>query len=422
LRQAPSKRFYSVTEDIIERTVKPLRPLAVEMLRLAHLEPGITRADAARRLRVGSGTASELAASLVRAGLIAEQAQHAVAGRGRPTRELVAAPHGPIVFAAAIRHAGWQLDAIALGGGRVASLTGRHQGSDGPETLAGLAAAVMDMRHDFPGRVQGLGVSAAGLVYDGDRLDATSLGWRGVDLRRIWPDAPLFTAANDATLAAVAEGARGSAGTSALTVQLHIDAGLGGAILQHGNVLEGAHGFAGEFGHLPMGDPGVECPCGASGCWGASVDGTHLARLLGDPPPSDPVGYSHRILTRAGAGDGSARAGVAGVAQILGRGTAGLANALDPDLIVVGGLAPEILSVAPDSFQRAYIGGLMSSRRSNPAPVRQARLGEQGPITGAAESVWPLVWQTLAGGDLNAGRVPLTSAAALRAPASPPAG
>ncbi len=185
--------------------MSPLRPLAVEMLRLAHLEPGITRADAARHLGVGTGTASDLAASLVKAGWIVEQPQRATA-RGRPTRELVAAPQGPIVLAAAIRHTAWQIDAVALGNHVIASQTGRHQGVSGPATLAAMATAVTDMRSRFRDRVQGLGVSGPGLVHDGHRLDATMLGWRDLDLRQIWPDAPLFTAGNDATLAAVAEG------------------------------------------------------------------------------------------------------------------------------------------------------------------------------------------------------------------------
>lgn len=374
-----------------------IRPLAVEMLRLVHREPGVTRVDAARRLGVSTGTASDLVGSLVHEGLVAEQHQRGAGRRGRPTRELVASPEGPIVLAAAIRHSSWQLDAVALGNQRVWSETGANLGSDGHETLAALAAGIDEACRRFRGRVRGLGVAAPGVIYDGRRLDATMLGWHDLDLRQSWPDAPIFAAGNDATLAAVAEVLRGSAGTSALTVHLHIDVGLGGALLQSGVVVEGARGLAGEFGHLPMGDPSVECPCGAYGCWGASVDGSYLARLLGNLPPSDPVSYAHRILTRAGSGDRAAQAGIAGVAQILGRGVAGLVNALDADLVVLSGLAPEIVGAARESFDRSYLDGLMSSRRGSPVAVRHASLGDQGPITGAAESVWTRFWDVLRG-------------------------
>ena len=378
--------------------VTPLRPLALEMLRLAHLQPAITRAEAARRLGVGSGTASELAASLVAAGLIAERRPDTGSGRGRPTRELVAAANAPVVLAIAVGHSSWQLDAVTVGGRRLASETIAHRGGEPAAVLARISASVTELSERFGDRVQGIGVSAAGLVRDGYRLDATTLGWHDVDLRRIWRAAPLFSAGNDATLAAIAEGTRGTAGTAALTVHLHLDVGLGGALLQHGTVVEGAHGVGGEFGHMPMGDPGVECACGARGCWGASVDGTHLARLLGDPPPSEPAAYFRAVLARAARRDGSARAAVAGIAQILGRGTAGLANALDPDLVILGGLAPEILASDPGAFGRAYTDGLMSARRRNPAPVHPASLGDQGPIIGAAESVWSLLWPRLADG------------------------
>ncbi|WP_309234128.1 ROK family protein, partial [Micromonospora sp. ATA51] len=31
--------------------------------------------------------------------------------------------------------------------------------------------------------------------------------------------------------------------------------------------VTGAHGAAGEYGHLPLGDRRRHCPCGARGCW-----------------------------------------------------------------------------------------------------------------------------------------------------------
>ena len=38
-----------------------------------------------------------------------------------------------------------------------------------------------------------------------------------------------------------------------------------------GRLLRGARGFAGEVGHLPIGEPGAACGCGRTGCWEASV-------------------------------------------------------------------------------------------------------------------------------------------------------
>jgi predicted NBD/HSP70 family sugar kinase len=381
----------------LDGVTAPLRPLAVDLLRLAHLSPGITRADAARHLGIGTGAASELVASLLNAELLDEQAAQN-SGRGRPTRELVASPQGPVLLAVAIRQTSWRLDAVSLGDRRLASVTKPHEDASGEATIAAIGAAVTAMRRRFPKRVRGLGIAAPGTVREERWLDAAMLGWRDLDLRRIWPKAPLFAAGNDATLAAVAEGLRGGARTSALSIYLHIEAGLGGAVLRHGAVVEGAHGLAGEFGHMPMGDPTVQCPCGASGCWGRSVDGTQFARVLGDPPPADVVAYAGQILTRAQAEDRAAQAAVKSAAQSLGRGTAGLVNALDADLVLLGGLAPAIVSAAPAGFESSYAAGLMASRRETPTLVQHAILGDEGPITGAAEIVWPLVWQQLSPG------------------------
>jgi predicted NBD/HSP70 family sugar kinase len=259
-----------------------------------------------------------------------------------------------------------------------------------------MAAAVTRLRRRLPGRVRGIGVSVPGTVRDGHTLDASYLGWRDIDLRVLWPRAPLFAADNDATLAALAESRRGAAASAVLSLHVMVDAGIGGAIIERGRVLSGARGVAGEFGHMPFGDPAVRCPCGARGCWGTAVDGTALARLLRAPAPRDPVSYTADVLARAAAGHAPEEAAVAAVTAELGRGVAGLVNALDPDLVTLGGLAVDLAAAAPAELAASYADGLMSFRRDAATPVVAAELGAAGPRIGAAEQVWNLLLPALA--------------------------
>lgn len=365
-----------------------------QLLRLAHERPGLTRADAARALGAGTGTTADLVARLTGEHLLHERPAPPSGSRGRPTRHLVAHPAGPLVLGAAVSHEDWRVTAVELGGGLLGTERGTHDGRDGTAVLRAVRAAAGRLRRRFPGRVRGLGLAVPGPVHDGHVLDAPILGWRALDLRAAAP-ADVFVAGNDATLAAVGEARRGAATGAAAHLHLHVDAGLGGALTTGGHPLAGARGQAGEFGHVPLGDPAVRCPCGARGCWGTTVDGTALARTLGDPAPGDPVSYARRVLDRAAAGeDGPLRAARA-AGTSLGRGTGGLVNALDADLVTLGGLAARLLEVVPDEVRGACSEALMAFRRDTPPALLPAALGDDGPLVGAAEQVWSRLWDLL---------------------------
>jgi predicted NBD/HSP70 family sugar kinase len=369
---------------------------AAALLEAVHARPGLTRAAASQLLGIGTGAATGLVARLAERELLAEEPAPPTGSRGRPTRRLTAHPAGPLVLAAAVSHESWRVEAVELGGRSVAAADGRTGGQSAEQVLGAMAGAVTRLRRRLPGRVRGLGVSVPGTVRDGHTLDASYLGWRDIDLRVLWPGAPLFAADNDATLAALAESRRGAAAGAALSLHVLVDAGIGGAIVERGQLLSGARGVAGEFGHMPFGDPAVRCPCGARGCWGTAVDGTALARLLGAPAPRDSVTYTAQVLARAAGGHAAEAAAVAEVTRQLGRGLAGLVNALDPDLVTLGGLAAGLAAAAPSALADSYRDGLMSFRRDPATPVVAAELGDAGPRVGAAEQVWTRLLPALA--------------------------
>jgi predicted NBD/HSP70 family sugar kinase len=367
----------------------------LSLLRAAHAHPGLTRAAAARMLNISTGAATEIVTRLTAAELLGERPAPPTGARGRPTRELTAHPAGPLVLACAISNEHWRLDVVQLGGESIATASEDHGGAQPEPVLAAIGAAVARMRRRFGRRVRALGISAPGTIRDGHLLDAVNLGWQSVDLGEIWPTAEPRVIGNDATLAAVAESRRGAIREARLAVHVHIDAGLGGAVIAEGRVLAGAHGNAGEFGHMPFGDPAARCPCGARGCWGPTVDGSELARLLHAPPPREPVTFARAVITRARSGPNPESQALDAVAANLGRGIAGLVNAFDPDVVTLGGLADPILASAPGPLLATYQQGLMSYRRDCAPPVLPATVGDDAPLIGAGEQAWDSLWPVL---------------------------
>src|SRR5262249_12315730 len=82
---------------------------------------------------------------------------------------------------------------------------------------------------------------------------------------------------------------------------------------------------------------------------------------------------------------------VQAVARSIGAGAAGLANALDPSIITLGGLGRDLLDIAGDQVYPAYLAGLMQFRRASPPPLLPARLGGHAPLAGAIEEAFPAV-------------------------------
>jgi predicted NBD/HSP70 family sugar kinase len=356
------------------------------VVRAVHDHPGMTRAQAAAEIGIPSGFAAETVARLVAAELIAESPAPATGRRGRPTTALGAHPDGPLVAAAVIGQETWQVAAVELGGAMTAATVRAHDG-DQDRVLGAVAAALERIRDQFGARVRAAAVSVPGTVAGSRLVLAPGLSWHGVDLSGLWPHyepGSEFVVGNDATLAGVAESRRTPGFGSGTMLYLHLADGVGGAVIEAGRAVTGATGAAGEFGHMPFGEPGRRCRCGATGCWNTSIDDPALARFL---PGAIPGGLRH-VLASARAGDPGALSAIHAVARSIGRGAAGLVNGMDPHLVVVGGLGPELLRLTADEITAAYHDGLMAFRVVPPPPIAAARLGADGPLLGAADEAF----------------------------------
>jgi glucokinase len=154
---------------------------------------------------------------------------------------------------------------------------------------------------------------------------------------------------NDANAAMAAEHRHGAAQGASCAALLTLGTGIGGGIVVDGRVVHGAHGGAGEWGHMVIDVDGPLCTCGNRGCLEQMVSGNALgraARKAADELPDSGFGRARRagrelsgmLATElAHDGDPVARDVVASMGHHLGVGLANVVNILNPEVIVVGG-------------------------------------------------------------------------------------
>ena len=359
---------------------------AAQLIAVVRSEPGITRAAAAQRLGIGSGGATELVPRMRRARCSTRHPhrRRAAAGRRRcwaPTPT----GHWCSRLTCGRRIGGWLWPAstACLRWSRQAG----YAGEDSDAVLTQMTNAIGAIYRRKSKRLRAIAVSVAGPISGAKLGQFTSRGWNDVDLSVLTAKIPdragvRLLLGNDATLAGLAEARTGAARSAATALYLIVAVGIGGTLVVNGEPLTGAHGAAGEYGHIPFGDPALVCPCGARGCWDLTVDGRALARHRGDPPPVDAVEYVHEIIDRP-ARDKPTRRAFEAVAASLGRGIGAYVNVHDPDVVTLGGVAALLRAQAPAGFDDAYLAALMSFRKDSPPPVRDAEHGEDGPLHGA---------------------------------------
>jgi glucokinase len=288
--------------------------------------------------------------------------------------------------------------------GRVLTQTRRDTpAEDIPKTRDVIVDVVADLAQNQP--VEAVGVGAAGWI-DPSRsvvLFAPNIAWRDEPLRDYVSTAvglPVVVE-NDANVAAWAEfqfGAGRDADDS--MVMLTIGTGVGGGIVLGGNLLRGAHGIAGELGHVLAVPDGLPCGCGRLGCIeqygsgnalvrvaraGARQEPTRAAALL-DLAGGDADAITGPMVTAAAtAGDPASCAAFAEIGRWLGATLADLAQILDPQVLVIGGGVVDAGELLLGPVRRAYIAALARRARFPVAPVRPALLGNAAGIVGAAD-------------------------------------
>ncbi|GAA2016107.1 ROK family transcriptional regulator [Nakamurella flavida] len=359
-----------------------------------------SRARLAEDTGLTKATVSSLVAELTELGLVTEgDAGEPHRGLGRPGRVL----H---LNADALRCVGVEVNidflaAVVLDlAGRV--LARRRIGLSvvelGPARTMGrvaeLVRELVDGLGADPTQVHSVVVSLPGLVEvsAGMLAFAPNLSWRDVDIahtlsgRLGWPDVRVAVD-NDANLGAIAEYAAGGEAGSPHLVYLAGEAGVGAGIIEAGQILRGASGFAGEVGHIPVGPAAAQCGCGRRGCWETGVG---LAALLAAFPIDDEVrdptvdltARLEEVARRADRGDPRAETALADQGRWLGIGCALLANVLDPEVIVLGGHYPPLRRHLEGSMRAEMTARTLAGS----CRVEFSRLGFDAASLGAAHA------------------------------------
>jgi fructokinase len=153
----------------------------------------------------------------------------------------------------------------------------------------------------------------------------------------------------------------------------------------NGELVEGAHAIAGEWGHVPLPWPRADeldvpaCWCGQRGCLETWISGTGLQRdYLGR---SGCTLSSEAIIEHARGDDAQARDALRDYIDRLGRALAMVCNIVDPDTIVLGGglsNVAELYAQLPAIVRSRVFSDTWSGR------IVPARWGDSSGVRGAA--------------------------------------
>ena len=272
-----------------------------------------------------------------------------------------------------------------------------------PESAAALIdafVAVVDaQRADAP--VDAVGVGAPGLVdRDGCLKMAPNLPHvRDLQIKTLLEERLHLPVQvdNDATCAAWGERELGAAKGSDDVVVVTLGTGIGGGLVLDGHLYRGAHGFAGEVGHIKVEPNGIPCPCGGRGCWERYASGSALGRFGREAGEG---GRAVRVVELAG-GDfhdvrgehvgAAAREGDPEALELMNRfawwvaqGLANLADVFDPATIVVGGGMLESVDLFLDRTHEVFPDLVLAGRERPAVDIVPATLGERAGAIGAA--------------------------------------
>jgi fructokinase len=176
--------------------------------------------------------------------------------------------------------------------------------------------------------------------------------------------------ANDANCFALSEAVDGAARGARVVFGAILGTGAGGGLVCGGRVIEGLHGTAGEWGHVPLPwmtpeeFPGPRCTCGRTGCIEQFVSGPAKNR------ERDAMGEE---------------AAMARYVDRLARAFAMMINIVDPDVIVVGGgmsKHDEIYTQVPPLLRK------YTYHPEPRTPIVRAAHGDASGVRGAA-MLWP---------------------------------
>lgn len=182
------------------------------------------------------------------------------------------------------------------------------------------------------------------------------------------------TSDNEGNAGALAEHRLGAGRGFDDIVYMAMGTGIAGGVIAGGRLLRGAHGWAGEFGHMLVDEDGLLCTCGRRGCWETVASGRALAAIVGGELGEDGLDASAPEVSGH----------LDGFASQVAIGLQNLVQAFDPSVIVLGGglaaLGDRLLAPI-----RAALDERLSGRSHREPPrVVMSGFGTDAALVGAA--------------------------------------
>lgn len=259
--------------------------------------------------------------------------------------------------------------------------------SRGPDAVV---RTILDIATGLAGTASSLGdkATAVGIVVPGvideERgvaVWSANVGFRDVPLRDLLTERLGLPAAlgHDVRAGGVAEARLGAGRGYRHALFLAIGTGIAGAHVVDGSAFAGAHGAAGEVGHVIVRPGGPVCGCGARGCLEAVASAAAVGRAYS--VRSGNTVSAAEVAARAAGGDPLAVEVWTEAVDALADGLATAVTLYDPEVVVIGGGLAEAGDGLLVPLSTALAGKLTFQYR--PA-VLHAALGDEAGCLGAA--------------------------------------
>jgi glucokinase len=250
------------------------------------------------------------------------------------------------------------------------------------------------------GKLHGVGIGSPGRVdqVTGDLYGAANLPGFGqpVPLGSMVGDAlggKRVVVGNDVVAATLAEHRLGAGRGFDDLLVVFAGSGVGGALVLGGELRAGAHGVAGEIGHVVVVDGGELCPCGRRGCMEAYAGRVALERAAraaaASGRPTELLAIQERLRrprmtsgvwkAALDAGDPLAHELIDRAVEALGAAIASAVNLVDVEAVLIGGGLGDKLG---EPFVRRIETAMIPHLFVPPAQL-EVRLGELGDYAGA---------------------------------------
>lgn len=272
--------------------------------------------------------------------------------------------------------------------------TGRERGPDAVvDDILGLAVELRDegvRRYGVSASAAGVAVPGVVDAEHGVAVYAANLGWRDVPLRDLLGsrlDGVPVALGHDVRTGGLAEGRAGAGRGADRFLFVALGTGIAGAIGIDGRVEAGAHGTAGEIGHVVVRPCGLPCPCGQRGCLeryaSASAVGRDWAAAC-DDPDADAASCAAAVVR----GDPRAREVWQDAVEALADGLITAHSLLDPRTVIIGGGLAEAGDTLFVPLREAVARRITFQTQPSLVP---AALGNAAGCLGAGLLAWDLV-------------------------------